>query len=107
MSSRQYPDITDILARKAQGRRERASLSFAEKLTILDKLKKDVEPIVRARRERLLAVKERASRVRWFRRKTGWSSGRRSRTDCCAAPVRRLGAAHLPLWQDRRPARQR
>jgi hypothetical protein len=64
MSRRQqYPDITDILARKAQGRRERASLTFAETLAILDKLKKDVEPIVRARRERLQAAKERASRV--------------------------------------------
>jgi len=64
MSRRQqYPDITDILARKAQGRRERASLTFAEKLAILDKLKKDVAPIVRARRERLQAAKERASRV--------------------------------------------
>jgi hypothetical protein len=56
----QYPDITDILARKAQGRRERASLTFAEKLAILDKLKRDVEPIVRARRERLQAAEERA-----------------------------------------------
>jgi hypothetical protein len=60
MSRRQqYPDITDILARKAQGRRERASLTFAEKLAILDKLKKDVEPIVRARRERLQAARHR------------------------------------------------
>jgi hypothetical protein len=59
----QYPDITNILARKAQGRRERASLTFAEKLAILDKLKKDVEPIVRARRERLRAAKERSSHI--------------------------------------------
>ena len=59
----QYPDITDVLARKAQGRRERACLTFAEKLAILDKLKKDLEPIVRARRERLQAAKERASHV--------------------------------------------
>jgi hypothetical protein len=48
-----YPDITDILAEKERGRRERASLSFAEKLAILDKLKKDVAPIVQARRIRL------------------------------------------------------
>jgi hypothetical protein len=52
--SQQYPDITDILAKKAQGRRERASLSFAEKLAILDKLRKDVAPIVRARQTRSL-----------------------------------------------------
>jgi hypothetical protein len=48
----QYPDISDILARKARGRRERASLSFAEKLAILDKLRKEVAPIVRARQLR-------------------------------------------------------
>jgi len=52
--SQQYPDITDILAKKARGRRERASLSFAEKLAILDKLRKDVAPIVRARQTRNL-----------------------------------------------------
>jgi hypothetical protein len=50
--SQQYPDIADILAKKARGRRERASLSFAEKLAILDKLRKDVAPIVRARQKR-------------------------------------------------------
>jgi hypothetical protein len=61
--SQQYPDITDILARKVQGRRERACLTFAEKLAILDKLKKDVEPIVRARRERLRAAQERSPHV--------------------------------------------
>ena len=48
----QYPDITDILARKARGRRERASLSFAEKLALLDKLRNDVAPIVRAMQSR-------------------------------------------------------
>ena len=47
--SQQYPNITDILAQKARGRRERASLSFAEKLAILDRLRKEVAPIVRAR----------------------------------------------------------
>jgi hypothetical protein len=49
---RQYPDVTDILAQKARGRMERASLSFAEKLTILEKLREDVAPIVRAREAR-------------------------------------------------------
>jgi hypothetical protein len=53
---RQYPDIADIIAQKARGRRERASLSFAEKLAILDKLREEVAPIVRARRERALIV---------------------------------------------------
>jgi hypothetical protein len=48
----QYPDISDILARKAAGRRQQASLSFAEKLDILDELRKRVDPIVQAREER-------------------------------------------------------
>ncbi|MFM9865741.1 MAG: hypothetical protein ACKVRO_19275 [Micropepsaceae bacterium] len=41
-----YPDNTEILTRKAEGRRERASLSFAEKL---DALKERLAPIVKAR----------------------------------------------------------
>jgi len=61
-SQNQYPDITAILAQKAQRRRERASLSFAEKLAILEKLREDVAPIVQARRERARMVAEHASR---------------------------------------------
>ena len=48
----EYPDVSDILAGKARGRRERAALSFAEKLAILDKLRESVAPIVRARQAR-------------------------------------------------------
>lgn len=44
-----YPDISDILARKASGRRQRAALSFADKLNMLDALKERVEPLVQAR----------------------------------------------------------
>jgi hypothetical protein len=44
-----YPDISDILARKASGRRQRAALSFAEKLAVVDALRARVAPIVRAR----------------------------------------------------------
>jgi hypothetical protein len=47
-----YPDISDILAEKASWRRQRAALSFAEKLDILDSLRKRVAPIVRARKAR-------------------------------------------------------
>jgi len=47
-----YPDISDILAQKARGRQERAALSFGEKLEILDKLREQVAPIVRARQLR-------------------------------------------------------
>jgi len=47
-----FPDISDILARKASGRRQQAALSFAEKLAILDSLKERIEPIVQARKAR-------------------------------------------------------
>jgi hypothetical protein len=50
--AKQYPDITEILARKAEGRRERASLSFAEKLDAVDALRDRLAPIVRARQAR-------------------------------------------------------
>jgi hypothetical protein len=56
--AQQYPDITEIVAQKARGRRERASLSFAEKLAILDKLRDDVAPIVRARQARAQTAEE-------------------------------------------------
>jgi hypothetical protein len=52
---RRYPDIADILAQKAKWRRERASLSFAEKLAIFEKLRQDIEPFTRARRARAQA----------------------------------------------------
>jgi hypothetical protein len=51
--AKQYPDIADILSQKALGRRERASLSFVEKLAILDKLRQDIAPIVQAGRHAL------------------------------------------------------
>jgi hypothetical protein len=44
-----YADISDILAVKASGRRQRAALSFAEKLSLLDALKARVQPIIQAR----------------------------------------------------------
>jgi hypothetical protein len=58
--SQQYPDVTDILIQKARGRRERASLSFAQKLAILDKLRKDAAPIVEARQARARVAEEHA-----------------------------------------------
>ncbi len=48
-SNPKYPDISDILARKAEGRKQLAALSFGEKLAILDALRERVEPIRRAR----------------------------------------------------------
>jgi hypothetical protein len=47
-----YPDISDILDRKAEGRRERAGLSFAEKLDALDALRERVQPVVQGREAR-------------------------------------------------------
>jgi hypothetical protein len=47
-----YPDISDILARKAAGRRQLAALSFAEKLDALDALRERVQPIIQARKAR-------------------------------------------------------
>jgi len=47
-----YPDISEIIARKNWGRRQRAALSFAEKLVILDALKHRVDPIIKARTTR-------------------------------------------------------
>ncbi len=49
---KEYPDISDILARKKTGRRKRAALSFAQKLSLLDALKKRVAPIIQAREAR-------------------------------------------------------
>jgi len=49
---RAYPDNTDIFARKAEGRRQRAAATFAEKLAALDELRDRVAPIVRARETR-------------------------------------------------------
>jgi hypothetical protein len=60
----EYPDISDILARKAAGRRQRAALSFAEKLDILDALKERVKPIIQARelrrQQRLQSISQRS-----------------------------------------------
>jgi hypothetical protein len=47
-----YPDISDILARKAAGRLHNASLTFSEKLGILDALRERAAPFTRARKGR-------------------------------------------------------
>jgi hypothetical protein len=51
-SDTKYPDISDILARKAAGRRQRAAFSSAEKLDILDAMRERVAPIGEARERR-------------------------------------------------------
>lgn len=50
-----YPDNSAIFARKEEGRRTRAALSFAEKLVALDELRERTDPIVRAREDRKAA----------------------------------------------------
>lgn len=52
MEPRSYPDNSEIFARKAEGRKERAALSFGEKLDALDALRARVAPIVKAREAR-------------------------------------------------------
>ena len=51
-NDRKYPDISDILARKAEGRRMLTALSFGQKLEILESMRARVEPIRRARDSR-------------------------------------------------------
>jgi hypothetical protein len=52
MREKEYPDNSGIFARKAEGRRARARLTFAQKLAALDALRDRVAPIARARRTR-------------------------------------------------------
>lgn len=47
--AKSYPDISDILQRKAMGRRDLHSRSFAEKLDALDALRARVRPLRAAR----------------------------------------------------------
>jgi hypothetical protein len=47
-----YPDISDILQRKAQGRREIAALSFGEKIEMLELMRERIAPLRNARDRR-------------------------------------------------------
>jgi hypothetical protein len=47
-----YPDISDILARKAEARKERANLSFAEKIAIIERLRERDAPFKKVREAR-------------------------------------------------------
>ena len=55
---RQYPDVSDILARKAEGRREAAQRSFGEKIAWVEQMRKRLAPLKRAREERLAARRD-------------------------------------------------
>lgn len=52
MISKPFPDNSAIHARKAQGRKERGAISFAEKLDALDDMKKRLSSIVASRKAR-------------------------------------------------------
>ena len=47
-----YPDISDILQRKAEGRRDIARRSFGEKIAMMEALRERLEPFKRAREAR-------------------------------------------------------
>jgi hypothetical protein len=53
-----YPDVSDILARKARGRRDIAGRSFGEKIVMIERLRERLAPLRRAR-ERRIASEER------------------------------------------------
>jgi hypothetical protein len=47
-----YPDVSDILARKAEARKERAKLPFAEKIAIVETMRERAIPFRNAREAR-------------------------------------------------------
>jgi hypothetical protein len=47
-----FPDISDILARKAEGRRKNARLTLGEKIAMMEALRERLEPFKRAREAR-------------------------------------------------------
>jgi len=55
-AARIYPNISDILERKAQGRRERAALSFSEKIARIETMRAELAPFNRAREARRKAA---------------------------------------------------
>jgi len=55
---RKYPDISDILARKAEGRRDAAKRSFGEKIAWVEQMRERLAPLKRAREERQAAQRK-------------------------------------------------
>ncbi|HEY7302090.1 MAG TPA: hypothetical protein VH684_29710 [Xanthobacteraceae bacterium] len=47
-----YPDISDILALKDEGRREIRARSFGEKIAMVEKMRERLAPLKRLREER-------------------------------------------------------
>jgi len=57
-----YPDVSDILARKREGRRAMARLSFGEKIARMEALRERLAPLKRARDARRAARAAKAVR---------------------------------------------
>jgi hypothetical protein len=51
-----YPDISDILARKAEGRRNLSRLSFGQKIAMVEALRERLAPLKRARERRIAST---------------------------------------------------
>lgn len=51
-AEKSYPDISDILARKAQGKREASKRTFAEKIAMVEALNERLAPLKAAREAR-------------------------------------------------------
>jgi hypothetical protein len=52
MTKKIYPDISDILARKKEGRREISRRSFGEKIAMVERMRERLAPLKRMREER-------------------------------------------------------
>jgi hypothetical protein len=50
-----YPDVSDILARKAEGRRDAAQRTFGEKIAWAEEMRERLAPLKRAREQRIAA----------------------------------------------------
>jgi hypothetical protein len=50
-----HPDISDILARKAEGRHDLSRLSFGQKIALVEALRDRLVPLKRARERRIAA----------------------------------------------------
>jgi hypothetical protein len=56
-----YPDISDILQRKAEGRRDIARRTFGEKIALMEALRERLAPFKRLREQRRAAKPVRRS----------------------------------------------
>jgi hypothetical protein len=57
---KEFPDLSDLLARKAARRRANARRSFGEKIEMMEALRERLAPFKRAREERRAARKAQA-----------------------------------------------